>query len=466
MRRSALISFTLAGISAAGLSGYWLGHRGAEQSAGGAPVGSAKITAAAESLGAGPILYYRDPDGAPIYSATPRDTKDGRAFRAVRAGEDSGFEDKPPATLAGPEKNASRRILYYRNAMGLPDISPVPKKDSMGMDYIPVYAGDDDGGPIIKVAPGRLQTTGVRSALVERRAIIAPIRAPGTITLDERRVAVVATRSDAFIDKVENVTTGDRVTKGEPLLHVYSPDIVAAAAQLVANPGFEGSRRRLENLNVAPDVIAQIERTRNVPLTITWSSPRDGVVLKRNAVDGQKAAAGQVLFRIADVSVLWVLVDVPEYDLGNVKVGASATVRVRGLPGHTFAGRVDLIYPEVKTATRTIPVRIELPNPDGLFRPDMYADVDINTGPAARVVAVPNSAIIDTGTRQIVILDRGEGRFEPRKVKVGMRGEGFTEIRNGVAEGDRVVVAANFLIDAESNLNAALQSMVTPEVKR
>ena len=370
------------------------------------------------------------------------------------------------APIAARTKPTTSRILYYRNPMGLPDTSPVPKKDPMGMDYIPVYAGDDDGGSIIKVAPGRLQTTGVRSALVERRAIIAPIRAPGTIALDERRVAVVATRSDAFIDKVENVTTGDRVTKGEPLVHLYSPDIVAAAAQLVANPGFEGSRRRLENLNVAPDVIAQIERTRNVPLTITWSSPLDGVVLERNAVDGQKAAAGQVLFRIADVSVLWVLVDVPEYDLGNVKVGASAMIRVRGLPGHTFSGRVDLIYPEVKTATRTIPVRIELPNPDGLFRPDMYADVDINTGPAARVIAVPNSAIIDTGTRQIVILDRGGGRFEPRDVKLGMRGDGFTEIRDGVAEGDRVVVAANFLIDAESNLNAALQSLVTPEVKR
>lgn len=424
MRRRLLTSLTLAGIFAAALSGYWLGLRGIKM-----------------------------PDGAPVYSAMPPRSKDGS------------LNDKPPTASGSPEKAGPRRILYYRNAMGLPETSPVPKKDSMGMDYIPVYEGDEGGGGIIKVAPGRLQTTGVRSEPVERRAIVAPIRVPGTITLDERRVTVVATRSDAFIDKVENVTTGDRVTKGERLVHLYSPEIVSAGAQLVANPGFEGSRRRLENLNVAPEVIAEIERTRKVPLTITWSSPRDGVVLERNATDGMKAAAGQVLFRIADLSTMWVLADVPEYDLGRIKVGMPAIVRVRGLPGHRFAGRIELIYPEVKTATRTISVRIELPNPAGLFRPDMYADIKINTGPAAKVVAVPNSAIVDTVTRQVVILDLGKGRFEPRDVKVGMRGDGFTEIRDGVAEGDRVVVAANFLIDAESNMRAALQSMAAPEAK-
>lgn len=463
MTQVVLTGVALAAILAAGVGGYRLGLQG-EMPGVGARVGVAPIAARAKPAVFGPVLYYRDPDGAPIYSATPRRTKDGRSFRAARAGENVGLEHKLPASSASTAKSTSRRILYYRNPMGLPETSPVPKKDSMGMDFIPVYEGDDSG-PIIKIAPGRLQTTGVRSEPVERRAIVAPIHVPGTITLDERRIAVVATRSDAFIDTVENVTTGDRVTKGEPLVHLYSPDIVAAGAQLVASPGFEGSRRRLENLNVAPDVIAEIERTRKVPLTITWSAPRDGVVLERNAVDGQKAAAGQVLFRIGDVSVLWVLADVPEYDLGNVKVGESAIIQVRGLPGHVFAGRVDLIYPEVKTATRTISVRIELPNPQGLLRPDMYADVDINTGSAAKVVAVPNSAIIDTGTRQIVILDRGGGRFEPRKVKVGMRGDGFTGIRDGVSEGDRVVVSANFLIDAESNLKAALQDMVKPEAK-
>ncbi|MEG9503678.1 MAG: efflux RND transporter periplasmic adaptor subunit, partial [Methylorubrum extorquens] len=179
--------------------------------------------------------------------------------------------------------------------------------------------------------------------------------------------------------------------------------------------------------------------------------------------EGMKAAAGDTLFRIGDISTLWVLADVPEYDLGSVKVGQPVSVRVRSLPGRSFTGKVGLIYPQVNTQTRTTRVRIELPNPDGVLLPDMYADVEIGTGATKPVVAVPNDAVIDTGARQVVLVDKGEGRFEPREVKVGARGEGYTEIREGVQTGEQVVTAANFLIDAESNLKAALQSMAAPK---
>jgi Cu(I)/Ag(I) efflux system membrane fusion protein len=182
------------------------------------------------------------------------------------------------------------------------------------------------------------------------------------------------------------------------------------------------------------------------------------VVLERNATEGMKMSAGTGLFRIADLSTVWVLADVPEYDLSNVELGQTATIRVRSLPGQTFQGRVTMIYPQVNKETRTTKVRIEIANPDGLLRPDMYADVEIVAGTGRPVVAVPDSAVIDSGTRQIVILDRGEGRFEPRQVSVGTQGGGFTEIRAGIAPGDKVVVAANFLIDAESNLKAALRA--------
>jgi membrane fusion protein, copper/silver efflux system len=174
-----------------------------------------------------------------------------------------------------------------------------------------------------------------------------------------------------------------------------------------------------------------------------------------------KAAAGDTLFRIGDISLMWVLADVPEYDLGSVKVGQPATVRVRSLPGKTFSGKVGLIYPQVNTQTRTTRVRIELPNPDGVLLPDMYADVEIGTAGSKPVAAVPNDAIIDTGERQVALVDKGQGRFEPREVKVGVRGEGYTEIRDGLQAGEQVVTAANFLIDAESNLKSALQSMAT-----
>jgi membrane fusion protein, copper/silver efflux system len=182
-------------------------------------------------------------------------------------------------------------------------------------------------------------------------------------------------------------------------------------------------------------------------------------VQERNAVEGMKAPAGEVLFRIADHSSIWVLADVTERDLALIAEGQSAVVRVRSYPDRTFTGRITRIYPHLNKETRTARIRIELPNPDGILRPDMYADVEVATGAGKPVVAVQDSALIDTGTRQVVLLDKGEGRFEPREVKVGARGNDYVEIRDGVNEGDRVVVSANFLIDAESNLKAALQSM-------
>jgi len=358
---------------------------------------------------------------------------------------------------------AGKKLLFYRNPMGLPDTSPTPKKDSMGMDYIPVYAGEDEDTGIIKLAPGKLQHTGVRSEMVSERAIIMHLRAPGTVQPDERNVTVVSVPADSFISKVENVTTGDHVRKGEPLLRLYSPDIAAAAAQLLINPGYEGTRRRLQNLNVPAEVIAEIERAHEVPLAFDWPSPRDGVVLERDAIEGKKVAAGDILFRIADLSTIWVLADVPEYELASVKPGQSAKVNVRSLRGTTFEGRVALIYPQVNQETRTAKVRIEIANPDHLLLPGMYADVEINAGAARPAIAVPDGAVIDTGTKQIVILDKGEGRFEPRDVEVGVHGDGLTEIRAGVALGDRVVTSANFLIDAESNLKAALAGMTAAE---
>ena len=424
----------------------------------------AKPTAAADA----PVLYYRDPDGKAAYALAPARTPDGRDYLPVHVGEDVDFEPRR-AAAEGAEANAAyaaptggtRKVLYYRNPMGLPDTSPVPKKDSMGMDYIPVYEGEDEDGNVVKVSPGKIQRTGVRTETVERRVVSRPVRVPGTVTLDERRVTVVATRSDAYVDHVENVTTGDRVRKGQPLVHIYSPEINAAAAQLIANPGFDGARRRLQNLNVAEAVIDEMERTRKVPMAITWTAPRDGVVLERTAVEGMKAAAGDTLFRIADIAQMWVLADVPEHDLGSVKVGQSVTVRVRSLPGRSFSGKVGVIYPQVNTQTRTTRVRIELQNPEGVLLPDMYADVEVATGGGKAVVAVPDDAVIDTGAKQVVLVDKGEGRFEPREVAVGSRGGGFMEIREGLAAGETVVTSANFLIDAESNLKAALQAMAS-----
>jgi Cu(I)/Ag(I) efflux system membrane fusion protein len=471
MKRALASGFALVAVLAAGGAGYWAGHRGIAMPALWSWLGIEGSFAANEPGGNGPVIYYQDPDRKPVYSAEPRQTDNGRPFTVVRASQDVSFEEKPPAEERTAQANA-KRVLYYRNPMGLPDSSPVPKKDSMGMDYLPVYAGEENEDGVIKLSPGRIQRSGVRSEPVRRQIITQPIRVPGVVQLDERRVSVVTIRADAFVQEVAPITTGDRVSKGTRLARIYSPEISTAGAQFITELNAAargvpegGARQRLENLGVPQEVIAEIERSRKVPLTINWSAPRDGIVLERSVSDGMKMAAGGSLFRLADISTIWVLADVPERQLAAVGIGSPATVRLRGRPGSSFEGRVNVIYPEIAEATRTAKVRIELANRDGILLPNMYADVEIGSGDAAPELAVPDSAVIDSGTRRIVILDRGEGRFEPREVKLGRRGDGMVAITEGVAEGDRVVISANFLIDAESNLKAALSGFAQPEVK-
>jgi Cu(I)/Ag(I) efflux system membrane fusion protein len=414
-------------------------------------------------------IYYQDPDGKPFYSLTPQKVPDGRDYRAVPVGADLSFDDEPAAAAApATAVAADRKIKFYRNPMGLPDTSPIPKKDSMGMDYIPVYEGEDTDDGSIKLSPGKIQRTGVKSEPASQRIIRTAIRAPGTIQLDERRASIVSFRFEGFIEKVENVTTGEHVHKGQALMRVYSSSLSSAAAEYLsalnakADSGvnaqaLKGARRRLENLGMPEKAIAEIERTREISLSIPWLAPQDGEILERAAVNGMRAAPGDMLFRIADHQVVWVLVDIAERDLEGIAIGQKVDVRPRAFVNRVFSGEVGLIYPHLNAQTRTARIRIELANPDGLLRPDMYVDAEIDTGSPQPVLSVPESAVLDTGSRQVVFVDKGQGRFEPRDVKLGHRGGGYIEIREGLAEGEPVVVSANFLIDAESNLMAALK---------
>ena len=421
----------------------------------------------------GPIIYYRDPDGAPDYALAPKKTASGREYSAVHASEDVSFEepspDAMPSKAGGPGK-----IKFYRNPMGLPDTSPTPKKDSMGMDYLPVYEGEQDDDSSVKVSAGKLQKAGVQTEVAERRTLNTVVRAPGTVQEDERRKAVVSLRFEAFIDSVENVTTGSHVHKGQRLMRIYGPSLSSAAAEYlsalnaspnagIGNQALKGARRRLENLDAPEKFIAEIERTREIPVYASWPAPQDGEIVERVAVNGMRAAPGDVLFRLADHDVVWVLVDIAERDLSLIELGQKAAIRLRAYPDRVFTGNVTLIYPHLMAETRTGRIRIELPNPDAVLRPDMYADVEIATGAQTPVVTVSSSAVIDSGERQIVLLDKGDGRFEPRVVKLGRRGGGLLEIKEGLAENDKVVSSANFLIDAESNLKAALKGLDTGE---
>ncbi len=412
--------------------------------------------------GTGPVIYYRDLDG-PFYSAEPKKNAAGKDYVAVRASEDISFEDKPPAP--GHPESRVRRVRYYRNPMGLPDTSPVPKKDPMGMDYAPVYEDETQDASTVVISATKLQKTGVRSEPVQRRMIAVPVRASGRVDFDPRRMSVVSLRFEGFVESVEKFAEGDFVRKGQPLMRIYGPDLSNAAAEYVAvlnahsSARIEGARRRLVNLGLDDAMIAAIARSRRVPRVVTWPAPQDGHVIERKALSGMRAAPGEMLFRIVDHSVVWVLADIPERDVESVAAGQTAIIRTRSYPDRPIKGRIALIYPHLNMETRTARVRIELPNTDDLLLGDMYADVEIETGGKGKVLAAPESAIIDAGKRQIVLLDKGEGRFEPRQVKIGRHGDGYAEIESGVAEGDRVVTSANFLIDAESNLKAALEAL-------
>jgi Cu(I)/Ag(I) efflux system membrane fusion protein len=360
--------------------------------------------------------------------------------------------------------------------MGLPDTSPTPKKDSMGMDYIPVYEGEEqDAGGGIKISTAKVQKLGVRSAPVERRAVDAVVRASGRVEVDERRLATITPKFEGYVEKLFVNATGQFVARGAPLFEAYSPELLAtqreyaiAAQGLAQIRGDEiaaaGMKRladsalaRLRNWDVTDEDIAQLAAGAEPRRTLAFRAPAGGVVLERKAVQGMRFMPGEMLYQIADLSTVWLIADVFEQDIGRVRVGQTAQVSFEAYPGQTFTGRVTYIYPVLKPELRAAQVRIELANPGGRLMPSMYAKVelpDAAAGPAPLVV--PNSAVIDSGSRRIVLVDLGEGRFEPREVRLGARGDEFVAIAEGVKEGERVVVAANFLIDAESNLKAAL----------
>lgn len=419
-------------------------------------------------------LYYQDPDGKPLYAAGPKRGPDGRDYKPV-------FDDASPAVASQQAPAAAQaanpadpgRILYYRNPMGLPDTSPVPKKDAMGMDYIPVHANEaaDAGSGLVTIAPGRMQVLGVRTALVESRpALTRTIRATGTLQFDERRMAVVTTRVGGWVERLEVGATGDPVRRGQVMAEIYSPDLVASEEEFLIASRMGGmataAAQRLRAQGIPEGEIARLRRTGKSSQRIPVLAPADGVVTEKMVVQGTRVGPDQPLYRTASLSPMWLIAEVQEQDLGSVRPGEQAKAALVAFPGRSFDGSVEFIYPSLSTETRTGRVRVVMPNADGALRAGMFANVEVDasagSGPG-QVLAVPSSAVLDSGTRQVVLVERGEGRFEPRTVRVGAQGDGQAQILDGLKAGERVVVGANFLIDAESNLRSALQAFTAPK---
>lgn len=450
-------------------TGYWPGTSSSHMSEGASQTATVDTTPTAKRR----VLYWKDPDGKSTFSANPTKTADGRDYVAVHEDEEPLLAgDKPAAApSAAAESNAKgeRKIKLYRNPMGLPDTSPTPKKDWMGMDYIPVYEGEDEeDGSSVKVSLDKVQRSGVRTEAAELRSLLRPVKSSAVAAYDERTLHSVALRADGFIEKLYIEENGRHVKAGEPLFRVYSSGLVNAQVDyriaLSSDKStrdraasLSGAEQKLKNFEIPRTVIDEIERTGQPVMAIDWPSPADGVVMKKNVVEGRMVRMGEELFMLADLTKIWVIADVAEQDIRLVKIGQPARVHFKAFPGETFEGKVTFILPELEMATRTAKVRIEIDNPDYLIKPEMFADVEIDSGAGDTPrVAVPNTAVINSGDRQVVIVARGEGRFEPRAVELGLRGEGYTEISSGIAPGEEVVVSANFLIDAESNLKAAL----------
>ena len=365
-----------------------------------------------------------------------------------------------------PQKTESRKPLYYRNPMGLADTSSVPKKDAMGMDYVPVYEGD--AGNAIVIDSDRVQKLGVKSEAARLRVLHRTLHAAGRIEVDEARIHGISPRFEGWVEHLYVSRTGQVVVKGEPLFDVYSPELAslqreyALARQGVADATDSEARAGMQQL-----ADAALSRMKNWDMgggvtpksgrrNLTFLSPVSGIVLEKKALDGMRFVPGDLLYQIADLSSVWVLADIAEQDIGQVRVGGTAKIAITAYPDRIFSGKIGFIYPVLNGATRTAQVRVELANPDGKLRPGMFANLELPTDAGREALTVPVSAVIDSGTRQVVLVRLAQGSFEPRSVRLGFRGDDYVEVLDGIKEGEQVVTSANFLIDAESNLKAAL----------
>jgi Cu(I)/Ag(I) efflux system membrane fusion protein len=394
------------------------------------------------------------------------------------------FANQRMAEIPAAMDHEEPRPLFYRNPMNPEVTSPVPAKDHMGMDYIPVYADEDqeNRAGTVTIDPVTVQNIGVRTAIVERRTLAREIHTVGRVDYDEQRIARLHPKTQGWIEELRIGTTGSVIERDEILLSIYSPQLVSSQQEYLlalknyetlSSSPFEDVRRgasdlvessldRLRLLDVPEHQIETLKERREVMKLLHIHSPTEGIVINVGAREGQFVTPQSELYMIADLASVWVFVDIFEEELPWVNVGDEAEMSVMGVPGTIFRGRLTYIYPYAESRTRTIKARLEFDNSELLLKPDMFSDITIHASPREDVVVVPSEAVIRSGLREQVFLVRAPGKFEPREVEVGLSGGGMTEIRQGLVPGDEVVVSAQFLIDSESKLREAAAKMQEP----
>ncbi len=387
------------------------------------------------------------------------------------------------ASFASAQSDEEKKPLFYRNPMNPAVTSPVPAKDDMGMDYVPVYAdAASSTGPTgtVKIDPVLVQKMGVRTGMAMERSMSRNITTPARVTFNEESLTMIHSKFSGWAEQVMVNKTGEHVTKGQTLLTIYSPELVStqeeyllalANARILRKSSMKeiredgdrlvkATRKRLSYFDIPEKVIKQLEDTGEVKRDLPIDSPFTGTAINVDVEAGHYITPGKQLYRIADLSKVWVYADVYEPDLPWIRIGDTAMISVASQPGKKFSGTIDYVYPYEDGKTRTVKVRLVFDNKDGKLKPGMFADITIHAGTREKVLAVPSEAIVRSGSKEQVFVVTGPGTFEPREVVTGVEADGYVEISKGLSQHASVVTSAQFLIDSESKLREATAKMI------
>ena len=378
-------------------------------------------------------------------------------------------------------KDPSGKILFYRNPMTPNVISKTPMKDEMGMDYVPVYENETGSEGVVSIDPEVQQNMNIKTVLVENRMLSSIVTTNGVLITDETREYLVTTKVDGWIEKLYLNYTGQYVEEGNKLMDIYSPMLVSAQQEFITALSYQKSMgksslseiqnssdelvknaiRKLQLLNVSNSEIERLKQNSEVKTTITLHAQKSGTVLEKNIVEGQKIMAGEPLLKIANLSNLWLTAEIYESEIPKVKIGSSAEIKFNFPTDKNYRGKVSFIYPVVDEKSRTVKVRIDVSNLKGELKPSMFANVEISGPVMDSKQIIPENAVIRSGKMDMVIISLGDGKFKPQMVKLGIYSDGYYQILNGLSEGDIIVTSAQFLIDSESNLKAAINQFKT-----
>jgi Cu(I)/Ag(I) efflux system membrane fusion protein/cobalt-zinc-cadmium efflux system membrane fusion protein len=437
------------------------------------------------TCGMHPNVIQEGPGNCPIcgMKLTPilTESKAMATAEHEHAGSETAMESGS-SDISGKEAAKDKKILYWRAPMDPTHIADKPGKSPMGMDLIPVYEGEEaSGGSTISIDPVTVQNIGIRTAEVKLQPFNRVIRTVGHIDYDEQSLYNINIKFSGWIEKLFVDRTGDWIKKGQPLFEIYSPELVATQEEYLlayknrlklqnseygevssgAESLLKATQKRLKYWDISDEEVQNLERTGEIRKTLTIYSPANGIVVHKNAINGTFIKAGQNLFRIADISTVWVYAHIFEYEIAWIKVGQKALMELPYIPGRQFEGEVDYIYPYLDQKTRDVKIRLVFKNQATELKPEMYASITIESSFDNAELVIPSEAIIRTGKRNVVFIDLGNGKFRPQDIIVGPEGDNaMIQVIAGLDEGQKIVTSAQFLLDSESRLREAIQKML------